>query len=673
MKYPLQVITDTCTPEYSERINMYILCNYGTIAKEIVLTPFVAPSQRMNTIYSNIQGPYSVIHDWEGRKEILREIILIFKKVHKKSFYQKNIERAFRRINRYEFLIKELQVDEHGPCHDHFLNVFRHLKTFPEASKNTRGNYLLLLEIYRMHLINYQFTDPSVFSKEMLAIVCQKYFNNKKVSKLFECSTQSLLKKANKDLLRNRLKMIFEEKETQRQTFKLANHKGLWHNLLNIDLISKEENLPIDFTSKEDHLQDDIFSKENGLAKDFNHKKGNLGSLLLTPKEKWFVKANLRISPLDLAVDLFSLKYQLSKFYTQVVLAKGYLPLFISVFSSLKYHYSCFLNFLAENPDGQHSSEISQMHSILLQVYLNCQHFFTKTRKEFMLAVRLEKNFELAYLFLYYAIIKIDLSFENLKESLDLILDYNDPVNRFKGLKYDISMCYGLIAKEILHNPLQSKDQTHKADSKDLNTIGEWEDRKEILAEIIYSLKDLSEMAKEIEGENKFLWGKIAKYEFIIKEFQVDSLEHFKYIFRQLQSQVNREDSYENISPITRKLLALFKVYYQNLYRWQFTNPFLIPKSMLAIISHQNLKKRKIFELLKLPIDKRLQEAIKLLELTCIKTIISRVKNLETNFIPAKSHDLSFKRELWHNLMNLDDVLTPVGKWIVNIYLVLSR
>jgi hypothetical protein len=94
---------------------------------------------------------------------------------------------------------------------------------------------------------------------------------------------------------------------------------------------------------------------------------------------------------------------------------------------------------------------------------------------------------------------------------------------------------------------------------------------------------------------------------------------------------------------------------------------------MLAIISHQYLKKKRLFELFKLPIGELLQEAIKSLELVQIEAIRSKVKKLEANFILAKSQDLSFRRAFWHNLINLDDVLTPFGKWIVKVYLTLSK
>jgi hypothetical protein len=324
------------------------------------------------------------------------------------------------------------------------------------------------------------------------------------------------------------------------------------------------------------------------------------------------------------------------------------------------------------------------MHLILLGYHRNCQIFFIKSPKEYLLAVRLKKNFEVAYLYLLYALFKSDCSFDNLKKPLDLILKYNDPIKGFKELKYDISACYKLIAEETLHRPYQSTDQAQPADTSDINIMpdnlntcfDDWKERQEILAEIVYSLKDLSEKVKEMEGRHKFL-GKIAKYETIISGFQVDSngpsFDHFVQIFNDLQRHIEPTDLYEGISPNTEKLLALFEEYYINLYKWQFTDPSSFPKPMLAIISHQNLNKIKIFKLLKLPIGDLLQKAVKSLEQIKIENASSMIKNLETNFISTNSHDLSFILELCRNFENLESDLTPLGKWIYKVYLTLSK
>jgi hypothetical protein len=383
--------------------------------------------------------------------------------------------------------------------------------------------------------------------------------------------------------------------------------------------------------------------------------------------------AELTASPMSSPYDIF-------KKYLAQVKAGDSLTFLIYLFSDLKHHYSCLQTFLATNPDGQHSSEISLMHLILMEYCQNCKRFYSESPREFLLTVRLERNFELAYLFLFYILVKTDVSFDILKKPLDLILEYNDPVKSFKCLKYEISECYGLIAKKVLHTPFQYTDQTQKTDTGDLNSyscIVDWKERQGILDEIVNSLKDLSEMAKEMGGRNKFRWGKIAKYEFIIKEFQVESkgpsFGHCEQIFRQLQNQINRADLNEAISPITKRLLTLFKIYCIHLYRWQFIDPSLFPVRMLAIISHQKFTKEELIKLFKLSIDELLQESIKSLELFQIKEIISKITNLETNFIPAKSHDLSFRRVIWNHLINLEDVLTPFGKWIVKVYLALTK
>jgi hypothetical protein len=201
--------------------------------------------------------------------------------------------------------------------------------------------------------------------------------------------------------------------------------------------------------------------------------------------------------------------------------------------------------------------------------------------------------------------------------------------------------------------------------------------RRKLIAVILLTLADLSKMGGNLKVIDELIREKIEKYEFIIKKFQVDSkgpsFDHLLYTFNLLQSQINQTDSYKHISPDTKNLLTVFKIYHQNLFKWQFIDPSLFPKPVLAIISHQNLTKKKIFELIQLPNEELLQLAVKSLELVQIEDLISRVKNEELNFIPEKSDYLSFKQELCHYLINLKDVLTPNEDWIVRVYLELLK
>jgi hypothetical protein len=680
LKYPLVYITDTDDESsIPEKIKNYILYLYENIAEKLVLAPFVAPTPRTNLTDSIIQGPYSAVHDWEGRKKILGEIIRMFKNVHEKSFDSKIVKKALEKILKYEFLIKEFQVDENGPCTDRFINTFRHLRSLPEKSIDSTKVFFLL-EIYREHLINYHFTDPSVFPKEMLVIVCQTNFEKEEIFKLFKLPNEILLQDSIEDLRRYRMKEIYKLKEIQRPSFELANYKGHWHNLLNHKdgvVISKVENLGDGFTPKQENLEiNTVLTPKEDLVNDIsskneNHKivtrkKRRLGCVL-TAKEEWFVKVYLTLSSMDLSIDLPSLKYLLDKCYTQFVNAPYSVSYFNFSFSTLKHFFSCFQTFLARNPDGQHSNEITQMHSILLSYYNCCRNHFSDSPLEFLREIRRNKGYELAYLFSYYAADQDDQSFDYLKKPLEEILKCNE-ANSLRMLAYRIFTFYKLIAEQILLKPFRSfTDQTSYF-------IAEWKMRKRFISEIIYTLTDLSKLSGNPKVD-ELIKEKIKEYEFIKREFQVNgegpSIKHSVQIFRQLQSKINQGNSYEKISPNTKNLLTVFEIYYQNLCKWQFTDPSLFPKSMLAIISHQNLTKKKIFELFKVPIEERLQKAVKSLELVQIEGISSRVKSLGTNFISVESSDLSFRLELCHYLVNLKDVLTPSEDWNVKVYLAL--
>jgi hypothetical protein len=373
------------------------------------------------------------------------------------------------------------------------------------------------------------------------------------------------------------------------------------------------------------------------------------------------------ISSSEISTDLLSLKDQLKVFHNEFTAAPKN---FIDFFPNLKRLYSCCRTLLKTNP---RSKEISQMSLIMYDYCINCQKCFTESSLDCLRSVREYRNFELIYLFSYYlTVIKDKFSFKTLSHPLEVIRRYNKTNWCFTEHKYHIVTHYGSIFRRILGKPFVAPQEQanlsddSKAPSQTRYDTGlDWKERKKILNEVIYTLMDLN--VKNPCG----VTFKIEKYEFVKREFQIDNNEpnfdHSVQIFHQLQRQISQSGK------INYKLLALFRIYYIHLGTWQMIDPILFPKQMLAIISHQNLRRKKMIKLFKLPIKDIFQRAVKSLEEGQIKDLNSKVCNLDTNFIPAKSHGKSFGRELWHNLMNLEKVLTPFEQWIVKVYLVLSK
>jgi hypothetical protein len=376
------------------------------------------------------------------------------------------------------------------------------------------------------------------------------------------------------------------------------------------------------------------------------------------------------------------MKYQLETVATDLSDAPYSIDNLIDFFPTLKHLYSCFLTQIVRNTEIQNYDKvISQMHSILFEYCMNCQNCYTQSPLAFLRAVRVYRNAELTYLFLFYVTIRYDYCFKNLKKPIEKILKCKNENICFKETNIDITIYYGYIATEILCKPFvayfQGQISPKTGPPTQYITIIDWEERKKILMEIIFSLKDLLKIATNQGSSYLFMERKIEKYEFITMEFQVDSmgpsLDHSLYIFHKLQSQIDQTDSYEDISPDTKKLLSLFKVYYQNLIRWQFTDPILFPKPMLAIISIDLLGEKEIFNLFKLPVDARLKRAVELLENYQIMDLTFLAKLQKTTFQTTKPPKLIVRLTNLHNLLNLKNVFTPQGEWIVKCYLALKN
>jgi hypothetical protein len=391
------------------------------------------------------------------------------------------------------------------------------------------------------------------------------------------------------------------------------------------------------------------------------------------------------ISCSEISTDSPSFKDHMEEFANELTAVPHSVDNFITFFPNLRYLFSCFKILIANDPYSEISDEISQMEWILLEYCTMCQNYFTESLIESLRAVRLYGNVELTYLFLFYVkTVDSGYSFNDLKRPLEKILKYNDADLCFEVLKFIICDYYGLIANEILSKPFVATCQDQAISKNGPNITPptkykaalDWEERKKILKEIAFSLRDMSEMSKTLVGWHLFLMKKI-KYEFIIREFQVGRngprFDHARYIFYRLQSLLEPRDSYKSMDEVTKNLLPLFRIYYIHRDQWQFIDPILIPKPMLAIISQNELKKKEIFELFKLPVEVLLKKAVESLETNQIMNLSLQAKLQKISYQSAMNRELAFRPLLLHNLMNLKNVFPSKGEWILKCYFALKN
>jgi hypothetical protein len=305
--------------------------------------------------------------------------------------------------------------------------------------------------------------------------------------------------------------------------------------------------------------------------------------------------------------------------------------------------------------------------------------------------VRLYGDFEFGLLFTSYIIINSEpSSLHDLDGPFDSILNYKETTGKFMNRDFNILETYEEIAKNIHNEPFRVLSENNQDQKKTIKSsrdaVDEWEERKEILKEILLSIKSLYIFARHLTADTSGylikVERKMEKYECAVNNFQVDSqgpsLNHFISLFYQLQRVVQSVDSHRELAPSTGKLFYLFKVYWHHLIKNQITDPLLFPKKMLALVSQfRNRSDRTMFTSLKLSINDILTKSIKHLQNGDIYNILCKKREnqlLEIYRLHGNLDDAicDLGKGLWDNFLLYGDNLTPYEQWTIKTYLSLQ-
>jgi hypothetical protein len=370
-------------------------------------------------------------------------------------------------------------------------------------------------------------------------------------------------------------------------------------------------------------------------------------------------------------------------------------PSMIKLFFALKYFYKRFKCFeYSESDYVKEPVHFSKLRSVLSKYYICIVSFYTNSPLESLRAVRLYGNFEFALLFAQYvAMTSKPPSLPDLENPFWKILIYKE---EFEIQTFPILYDYDIIGETIYNEPFMAlaralpdnaKDSKMTTQTGSYTAIIEWEERKELLEEIILSIRAFNTFARHfIADMSGFLIkvkNKMENLEFVRKNFRVDSqgpsLNHFISLFYQLQSLVQDFKLYEDLPSTTKKLFYLFKVYWHHLIQNQMTDPLLFPKKMLALIALPNFEfqKTKFTSLLKLPTNDILKKSLKYLQRGDITGILykERENPISEIYKPQMNSEYSFLdlgKGLWNNLLLHGDILTPYEQWKVKTYLILQ-
>jgi hypothetical protein len=378
-------------------------------------------------------------------------------------------------------------------------------------------------------------------------------------------------------------------------------------------------------------------------------------------------------------------------------------PILIKLFFTLKYFYKRFDCFESSCHHGSESDSdeelayLSRLRFVLLTFHSWVVNFYTNSPLESLKAVRIYGNFEFAYLFSRYIVIRSKPSnLPVLQAPFYNILHYKEMTEKFKKRKFNILENYERIAKDIHKEPFSTlsrplleltKDSEMTTQNGLFDAVIEWEERKKILEEIILSIRSLNKFARHLTADmSGFLIrvkSKTKKFEFVLKHFQVDSqgpsLSHFISLFYQIQNQVQNVKFYYDLPLTTRNLITLFKIYWHQLIQNQMTDPFLFPRKMLALVSQTNNRwHERLFNFFKFSTIKLTKKSVYSLQNDDIHVILFEEKRKEAISelyrlkVNSEDNILDLDRGLWSNLLLHKDILTPYNEWIVKTYLILQ-
>jgi hypothetical protein len=300
------------------------------------------------------------------------------------------------------------------------------------------------------------------------------------------------------------------------------------------------------------------------------------------------------------------------------------------------------------------------------------ENFYKQSPMECLRHFRFCASFEYSY---FFTSLIVQPCAENFYKTFSY---YGNSTAAWKNLKSNLLNNYSLIIGDILHRPFKSPEkliseegtkESIEVKEVDFDAAADWEERKEILKELILGLKSLRNMAlaQGNSGFHKEVCGKIAKIEYLIRNFQVEkkgpSHNHFLMIFHDLQ-RLNEEEEYisDEFPQKTKFLLTIFKLYSAHLSNHQLSDPSLFPKSMLGMSCRHF--RDDIFNLSKSLPQEVWQSTISFLQKSQILWIYRKYKR----FLPV--NDIGPGIGLLYNILNLgEDILNPQDEWIIRVYL----
>ena len=218
----------------------------------------------------------------------------------------------------------------------------------------------------------------------------------------------------------------------------------------------------------------------------------------------------------------------------------------IDSFNSIKFFYKK-VQHLVNEPDDENFDLISKFSLVLDDYHAIVCKSYSEAPKECLQFVRLYGNVEFIYFFNFLIGEDKNPSFYDYRYRLKRLTRPVDIEVKWSKLRYSIISGYTHIFKVILQKPFKNSVQNNNNDNcnqyssgeEPYDAIADWNKRKDILEEIILSLKSLYRMSIRFKcDKSDRIKDKIAKYKFIVEKFQVGSegpsYDHFLSIYYQL-------------------------------------------------------------------------------------------------------------------------------------------
>jgi hypothetical protein len=343
----------------------------------------------------------------------------------------------------------------------------------------------------------------------------------------------------------------------------------------------------------------------------------------------------------------------------------------IHAFYSIKIYYenikASFLSLEAEDRDV-----VSKWDLNLRRYCKIVRNFYAQFPISSLMILRVNGSLEILSFFIGVLTMKVDRPYYNTYDALFCKIQRYKEVNALEIFHNAILWRYWKIAKKLLYKPFMPP-QTQPDEiiiphpTNSYNAVLDWEARKEILQEIIHSLKWFYKLAepKSVDGFLSKIKRQIELYEYIIDNFQVDSkgfiLGQFISVFYQIQR--FSFGNFDDLSLKTEIMILVFRIYSKHTREFQLTDPSQFPKAMLAIIPRRFLSNENIFALFNRGTDNLISQTIEVLERDQLLHIYNKVEELKLG---------KFENINWENLINLNDVLNSKEEWIVRVYITLK-